>query len=48
MTLSFTLAVSDQNHGESMTNRLSCAYGDTLTVSLTGSAEQGYTIEKKD
>ena len=47
-TLSFTLAVSDQNHGESMTNRLSCAYGDTVTITLTGSAEQGYTIEKKD
>ena len=48
MTLSFSLAVSDQNHGESMTNRLSCAYGDTVTITLTGSAEQGYTIEKKD
>ena len=48
MTLSFTLAVSDQNHRESMTNRLSCAYGDTVTITLTGSAEQGYTIEKKD
>ncbi len=48
MTLSFTLAVSDQNHGESMTNRLSCAYGDTLTVSLTGSADKGYTIAPAD
>ena len=48
MTLSFTLAVSDQNHGESMTNRLTCAYGDTLTVSLTGSAEKGYTIAPAD
>ena len=47
-TLSFTLAVSDQSHGESMTNRLSCAYGDTLTVSLTGSAEKGYTIARAD
>ena len=48
MTLSFSLAVSDQNHGESMTNRLTCAYGDTVTITLTGSAEEGYTIEKKD
>ncbi len=48
MTLSFSLAVSDQTHGESMTNRLTCAYGDTLTVSLTGSADKGYTIAPVD
>ena len=48
LTLSFTLAVSDQTHGESMTNCLPCAYGDTLTVSLTGSAEKGYTIARAD
>ena len=46
--LRFQLVVSDDVHQERKTNWLDCCYGDTVTITLTGSAEQGYTIEKKD
>ncbi|MBQ3159354.1 MAG: hypothetical protein IJC00_02745, partial [Clostridia bacterium] len=46
--LRFQLVVSDDVHQERKTNWLDCCYGDTVTIILTGSAEQGYTIEKKD
>lgn len=43
-TLRFQLAVSDDAGWERMTDPLECGYGDTVSVTLTGSAEQGYTI----
>lgn len=47
MGVSFRLSVLD---GNSMrwTNWLDCAFGETTTVTLTGSAEKGYTIARAD
>lgn len=47
-SLRFQLVVSDDVHQERKTNFLDCCYGDTVYVTLTGSAEQGYTIARTD
>ena len=46
--LRFQLAVTDEVNEDRMTNWLSCCYGDTVEIVLTGSAEQGYTIARAD
>lgn len=47
-TVRFRLAVTDDVNEDRMTNWISCCYGDTVEIVLTGSAAQGYTIEKGD
>ena len=44
----FQLAVTDDVNEDRKTNWISCCYGDTVYVTLTGSAEQGYTIARTD
>ena len=46
--LRFQLAVTDEVNEDRMTNWVSCCYGDTVEIVLTGSAEQGYTIARAD
>ncbi len=46
--LRFQLAVTDEVNEDRMTNWVSCCYGDTVEIVLTGSAEQGYTIARVD
>ena len=47
-TVRFQLSVTDEMNRDKETNQLTCRYGDAIHVTLTGSAEQGYTIEKAD
>ena len=47
-TVRFQLAVTDDVSEDRMTNWVSCCYGETILVTLTGSAEQGYTIVRAD
>ena len=46
--LRFQLAVTDEVNEDRMTNWVSCCYGDTVEIVLTGSAQQGYTIAEAD
>ncbi len=46
--LRFQLAVTDEVNEDRMTNWVSCCYGDTVEIVLTGNAEQGYTIARAD
>ena len=46
--LRFQLAVTDEVNEDRMTNWVSCCYGDTVEIVLTGSAEQGYTVARTD
>ncbi len=47
-TVRFQLFVADEMDREKETNQLTCRYGDTVHITLTGSAEQGYTIARTD
>ena len=47
-TVRFQLFISDEMDREKETNQLTCCYGDTVHITLTGSAEQGYTIARTD
>ena len=47
-TASFELHVGDENDRNRHTNALDFTYGEEITVILTGSAEQGYTIARTD
>ncbi len=47
-TVRFQLFVTEEGAGEQATNILDCCYGDTVRITLTGSAEKGYAIEKAD
>ena len=47
-TASFELHIGDENDRNKHTNALDFTYGEEITVTLTGSAEKGYTIVRTD
>ena len=47
-TVRFQLSITDEMNQEKQTNQLTCGYGDTIRITLTGSAEKGYTIRRDD
>ena len=47
-TVRFQLSVTDEMNRDKETNQLTCRYGDTVEIVLTGNREKGYTIARAD
>jgi hypothetical protein len=47
-TVRFQLSVTDEMNRDQETNQLTCCYGETIYITLTGSREQGYAIVRTD